>query len=592
MPSLRLRFLNKPSDRVVAESAVNFDDEVDGVNSPEKLSDVGEHSDEVSTDAEEGIKKLEAAQLVWPRKALYFVYAWIWVCFFILALQSSIAGYAYVNAYSSFAAAPQINTAYILSSIIGGIIRLPLAKLLNIWGRCEAFLLFVAIFEIGIIVIASSNGPNAAAAGYVLYWIGYDMIYMILDVFMADTTGLRNRAFAFGFASTPFICTAFTGPRAYQSFVSTGGWRWAYGTFAIVNVAVFVPIAIVFKFYSLKASKMGVYKHVRSERTIFQSIVHYFHEFDVIGMFILMAAFCIFLVPFSLVTYGRATYGSATFIAMVVVGFCLFPVYYLWERYGARTHFIPYDLVKDPSVFGACCLAGIAFFSFYCWDNTFYNFVMVSYNLSISDAGYMTQIYNVGSCFWGVVFGLIVRYTKHFKYICLCFFLPLMMLGAGLMIHFRGSEHGIGYVVMCQIFIAFGGGSLVIGEDMAVMAASPTIEGVPMMLALLGLSSSVGGAIGDSVAAAIYNKVFPDTLRRNLPASTADDWATIFTGGYLTQMTYPIGSATRDAINLAYGDTQKYGAVAATCILILGFPAIGIWKNFNVDRKQNKGAVL
>jgi hypothetical protein len=33
----------------------------------------------------------------------------------------------------------------------------------------------------------------------------------------------------------------------------------------------------------------------------------------------------------------------------------------------------------------------------------------------------------------------------------------LMILGSGLMIHFRGVDHGIGYIIMCQIFIAFAG---------------------------------------------------------------------------------------------------------------------------------------
>jgi hypothetical protein len=37
-----------------------------------------------------------------------------------------------------------------------------------------------------------------------------------------------------------------------------------------------------------------------------------------------MAAFVLFLLPFSLVSYGRASYGSGTFIAMVVTGFLLF----------------------------------------------------------------------------------------------------------------------------------------------------------------------------------------------------------------------------------------------------------------------------
>lgn len=198
----------------------------------------------------------------------------------MLAFQSSVMSYASVAAYSSFTTAPAYTTAQILATIIGGVLKLPIAKLLNIWGRTEGYLTFFSIYLLGIIIIASSNGPNSYAAGYVLYWIGYDAVYLILDIFVADTTGLRNRAFAWGFVSTPFICTAFTGPLCANSFLAATTWRWAVGAFCIIQPVIFVPLAVVFKIYQKKAEKMGLLKVNDSGRTRMQSLVHYFHEFD------------------------------------------------------------------------------------------------------------------------------------------------------------------------------------------------------------------------------------------------------------------------------------------------------------------------
>lgn len=304
-----------------------------------------------------------------------------------------------------------------------------------------------------------------------------------------------------------------------------------------------------------------------------------------------MAAFILFLLPFSLESYGRSQYKSASFIVMIIIGVLLFFVFAAWEKWFTRVHFIRWELFKQRTVLGACALAAIAFFSFYCWDLYFYYFVYVVYDLNVSLTGYMTQIYNVGSCFWSVVFGLWVRYTKHFKWTCLCFGLPLLMLGAGLMVHFRGQEGSIGYIIMCQIFIAFGGGTLVIGEDMAVMAAADH-DGVPMMLSLIGLSSSVGGAIGQAVAAAIQANTFTEALASRLPDDMKSQAATIYLGGYTTQVTYPVGSVTRDAINYAWGVSQRNGSIAAVCILVLGIPAIAIWKDYRVDKQQNKGTMF
>ncbi|KAJ5668237.1 Major facilitator coppper-regulated transporter crmC [Penicillium maclennaniae] len=506
------------------------------------VREVLEHPDEVTHHAQAGIQKAEAVALVWSRKALYGTYAWIWLCFFVLSMQSSISNNMIYYAYAEFASAPQISQAYIVSTIVGGVLQLPIAKTLNIWGRTEGFLTFLAVFIIGLIVIASCDGPNGFAAGYTLYWIGYSALNFILSVFVADASGLKNRAFVYAFIGTPTICTAFAGPIIAQEFVIHSTWRWSYGGFAIITFIIFVPLAVVFKFYQRKAEKLGLFTHTSSERTTIQSIVHYIHEFDIVGAFILMAAFILFLLPFSLQTYGFTGYSSATFIAMVVIGLLLFPVFAFWETYWARIPFIRWELFKKRTVLGACILAAIIFFNFYTWDQYFYYYVQVVYNLDTSKTGYMTQIYGVGSTIWAVLFGIWIRKTKYFKNVCLFFGAPLLLLGAALMIHFRGSQSDIGYLVMCQIFIAFG-------------------------------------------------FVF-ESLLRALPESTKKDYATIYAGGSAAQLAYPLGSETRNAINYAWAYSQKYECITAACLVVLAFPAIAMWKNYNVDRKQVKGTVI
>jgi hypothetical protein len=159
------------------------------------------------------------------------------------------------------------------------------------------------------------------------------------------------------------------------------------------------------------------------------------------------------------------------------------------------------------------------------------------------------------------------------------------------MIHFRGQDADIGYIIMCQIFIAISGGTLVIGEDMAVMASADR-DGVPMMLAMLNLFASLGGAVGFAVANAIYTNTFPDALQDRLPQETVGNWSTIYLGGSQTQLLYPPGTATRDAINYAWGYSQKYNCISATAILVLAIPCIAVWKNYNVDKAQNKGTLI
>ncbi|KAK4870757.1 hypothetical protein LT330_005105 [Penicillium expansum] len=553
--------------------------------------ELAQHPDSITEGAQLGQQKAEAAALSWSWPALVGIYAWIWICTFMLAFHSNISGFLINYIQGGFKTAPQVSTSYILANIVGGVLKLPLGKTLNLWGRAEALVVSTSIYLLGMVILAACEGPNGYAAGYVLYWIGYYCLYLILNVFVADTSGLRNRAFAFGFMQTPFICTAFTGSIAANSIYARYGWRWGYGIFCIVMPFAFLPLAMAFKYFEKKAEKNGIFRRQPSGRTVGQSIIHYIHEFDVIGAFLLMAGWVLFLLPFSLAQYGRSTYSSAKFIVLLILGVFMLCIFAAWEKWVARTHFIRYELIKRPTILGACILAAVLFFSFELWDQYFYNYVLISYDISPVHANYMIQIYNVGSCFFSPIIGAVIWATARFKYICLFFGAPLMILGSGLMIYFRGADHGIGYVVMCQIFIAFAGGTLVIGEDMAVMAAGGR-EGTPMMLALIGLFSNIGGAIGLAVGAAIYNNVFVDTLTKQLPDNLKANATQIYLGGITVQSTYPWGSPLREAVAYTWGYAQRLNCIASTAILALTIPCILVWKNYDVNLKQNKGKMI
>ena len=139
--------------------------------------------------------------------------------------------------------------------------------------------------------------------------------------------------------------------------------------------------------------------------------------------------------------------------------------------------------------------------------------------------------------------------------------------------------------------IAFGGGTNVIGQNMAVMAAADR-DGVPMMLSLLFLFSSIGGAIGQAVSTAIYSNTFPRALSNALPADLQNTVQTLYLGGYEVQEKYVPGTVLRTATNFAWGRTQYYGCISAVAVWVLGVPAVAVWKNYNVDKKQNKGTVI
>lgn len=64
-------------------------------------------------------------------------------------------------------------TTSIFSSLIGGIFQLPLAKILDIWGRPQGFALMVLVMTVGLIMMAACNNVQTYDAAQVFYWLGY-----------------------------------------------------------------------------------------------------------------------------------------------------------------------------------------------------------------------------------------------------------------------------------------------------------------------------------------------------------------------------------------------------------------------------------
>ena len=223
------------------------------------------------------------------------------------------------------------------------------------------------------------------------------------------------------------------------------------------------------------------------------------------------------------------------------------------------------------------------------WDTYFYYYLEVVHGLTITNTGYMTNIFSIGSCFWSVIVGYAIRKSGYFKWIALLS-LPLEMLGVGLMIHFRQPGQPIGYVIMCQIFIAFGGGALVLCEEMAVMAAvsHANIAGI---LAFLSLFSSVGSAIGLAVSSVIYEHTFPQALGRALPGN--ETLVQELYASTATQLTYAFGTEERSAVLVAWGRSQEMLCVAGLVWLVPGLLCVAVWRNYKVsEMTQVKGRVI
>lgn len=414
-----------------------------------------------------------------------------------------------------------------------------------------------------------------------------------LSIFIADTSSLRNRSLMFAYASSPYFITTWIAGYIAQSVTRPGGigLNWGFGVFAIVTPAVTLPLFALFWYYLRKAKKMGFLQKEPSGRSALGSVWHYVIEFDALGLLLSSGGLALFLLPFSLYSYQADGWRSPLVICMIIFGGLLLVAFAVWEKYFAPVKMMPWQLLTDRTIMSACVLAGTIFASFYIWNSFFFSFLLVVNGLSTEHATYVSNIYSMGSCLWAIVTGLFIRWNGHFKWVAIGFGMPVTILGVALMINFRQPGVNIGYIIMCQIFIAVAGGTLVICEQLAVMAAVGH-QHVAIVLAVEAMFSSIGGAVGQTIATAIWTSVFPERLARYLPAESQGNLTAIY-GDIVTQLSYPIGDPTRSAIMRAYGDTQRYMLIASTVTLFIALASIFFWRDINVkNMKQVKGNVI
>ncbi|KAL1794328.1 hypothetical protein ACET3X_007749 [Alternaria dauci] len=588
-----MRFFDRSKDGVT--------DSVDPVEASRQTSDAekGVHTDSphdrasdqesLSSNAQAGVKAVEAAASVWTKYHLIGAYVIIWWIYFVTALQEVVVRAMNPYVTSAFRKHSLTAATGIMSSIIGGLSKIPLAKLLDMWGRPQGLLLSLCVWMVGYIMMASCQNVETYAAAQVFSSTGSQAVSYILTVFIADTSTLKNRALMLSFATSPYVITTWIGGPVAQSVLSGPGWRWAFGIFTIVIPVVVVPLAALVLFNDRKARKQGLLEPRRIDWSA-SAIKKFCVDIDAVGILILVAGMALFLLPFSLYSYQAEKWKSPMIIGMIVAGFVLLIAFPIWEKFFAPVTFIPYKLLLDRTVFLAGVMFVFVYFNSAVWGSYFGSMLQVVWNLNVTTASYVTSIYRVVSCFWCLAaVGPAIRITGRFKWVAVFFALPIDILALGLMIHFRQPGTSVGYIVMTQIFTAVAGGTIVIAGELAMMAPSDH-QHMAVIIAVLNLFCSIGSAVGSTVSAAIWTGTFYNNLVKNVPAGV--DVVEIY-ASLGTQLSYKWGSPERTGIAQAYADSQRLMLITSICMLSCALIAAAFWRDINVKNiKQVKGRVV
>lgn len=245
---------------------------------------------------------------------------------------------------------------------LAAVIKPPMAKVADVFGRFEAFCLSILIYILGYVQMAASTNVETYASAQIFYSAGSTGLQILQQVFIADSSDLLNRAFLALLPEFPFLLTVWLGPTIAGAVLRTTSWRWGYGMWAIILPAAFLPLALSLLVNQRKARRLNLIKSPRSKRrkTSFTGVLRRtWYDLDVGGLTLLSVAVTLILVPLTLAAHAKNGWKNASIIAMIVIGVaCLvvLPFYESSKRLAPKP-LLSLHLLKQRTALAGCALA-------------------------------------------------------------------------------------------------------------------------------------------------------------------------------------------------------------------------------------------
>ena len=535
---------------------------------------------------------------------------------FLLALVTSLESQTTTNltvyATSAFAQHSLVATVLVVQQVVNGpyrilaldivcslfiiaVVKPPMAKIANVFGRLEAFSISVFIYIIGYIQQAASNNVKTFAAAQIFYSAGFTGLQILQQIFIADTSDLLNRALFSSLPDIPFIGTVWAGPPLANSLLSQTTWRWGYGIWAIILPVAFLPLALSLFLNRRKAKRLGIHPSSSwAERSFFDGIWTAWKDLDVMGLLLLSASICLILIPLTLAATASNKWHNGSIIAMLVVGCVLFPIFISWESLPKLSPhpFLSLRLFKSRTLVAGCVIGFFYFAVFYTSIYPYFSsYLQVVHSQSVTSAGHITQTFTFTSTITSIIVSLFIKFTKHYKYyitVGACIYL----LGVGLMIRYRAEGSTIGQIIGTQIVIGIGGGMVNVPAQLGVQA-SVSHSDVAAATAIFLTIVEIGGAVGAAISGAIWTGNLLPKLQAYLPPAAADQAATIY-GNLTIAKSFPRGSAEKVAIDRSYQETMDLLLIVAACLCVPLLPLSLVMRNLRLDAidQRVKGTVI
>lgn len=549
-----------PQSYAVRTGSVNMLD-IESASSPTQAPDQHRYPSE-----QEALTAQQIASWKKRRRSYILVYSSIFCIAYVTSLDAN-TGYLYLNfACSEFGSLASFSTIAIVQQLCYAIAKPPIAKLSDVFGRAEAYLISLSFYVAGYVVVASAPSLSHLMGGIVLQATGNTGVQVLQSIIIADSTTAKWRGLIIGIVNLPYLINFGVAGPLVEVVMRNRGWRFGFYLWTVIVPLSALPLLITLFVGQRRARNAGLMttSPIQS-RWLLPALRELGGEIDFGGLVLFSAGFVLLLVPLSEAGHGAQSTISPRLMLMASV--FVLAAFVLWEG-RATNPILPYRFLANISVVCICIVGVLDFCSFYLSWTYLSAFIQVLKGWDQTRTGYFASTQNVTSTLTGLLVGWAMAATRRYKTLLIVGVI-VRLIGVAMMVRYRSVGSPTSLLVMCQLLQGIGGGSVAITMQVAVQCVVRHSD-VAIVTAIELLMTECGAAIGSAVAGLVFSQDLPNALARRLPDVPAEDLDAIF-GSLSVALSYPLGSQTRQAIIEAWVQVMHKLCIMAALILV---PAI------------------
>lgn len=115
----------------------------------------------------------------------------------MISFVQDVIGTLFPYVLSDYSAHGLIPVFRMVTTIVSALLFLPMAKVLDTFGRIYGLLVSIALIVLGLVIQAAAQNIAAFGAAHILYGIGRSFMGYVYLVLIADMTSLKNRSTCF-----------------------------------------------------------------------------------------------------------------------------------------------------------------------------------------------------------------------------------------------------------------------------------------------------------------------------------------------------------------------------------------------------------